>query len=150
MVSLAARACRLFLPPSQTQEEKETAAQHAAAVTIQSRMRTHLRTKASTTAQDTATATTATTTKKSAAGPAAGGSSGQQGGAPPTSSLGKESTHPSTVTSAPGGASATAHGGATARGAGGETSEDETGISRATRQIQVRTECEPCRTSRDT
>lgn len=145
LVSSGARACpAVFLPSSQTQEEEETAVQHAAAVKIQSRMRTHLRTKASTTVHDTATATTATTTttstatKKSAAGPAAGGGSGQQGGSPPPSSSGKESTHPSTVTPAPGGPSAAADGGAAARGAGGETSEEETGISRATRQMQVR------------
>lgn len=126
---------------SQTQEEEETAVLHAAAVTIQSHMRTHLRTKASPTTPDAATATTnatSTATKKSATSPVAGGSSAQQGGPHSPSSPGKD-TKSSTATLAAGGASTAVDGGVAATGAGGGASEDETGISRATRQMQVYT-----------
>lgn len=136
--------CCVFHFPSisQTQEDEGTAQQHAAAATIQARLRSHLISKSSTTASNTATATNSKKNKTVPAGGSGGGSL-QQGESLLSASSGKESTFLSPATSGPiggGGSGGDAVDGGVMAGQPreeGSTDKTSSDVSRATVQLQV-------------
>ncbi|CAN0335056.1 unnamed protein product, partial [Ectocarpus sp. 12 AP-2014] len=125
----------------QTQEDEGTAQQHAAAATIQARLRSHLISKSSTTTSNTAAATNGKKNKTAPAGGSGGGSL-QQGESQLSASSRQEITHLSPATSGPSGGGGSdgdaVDGGVTAGQAWEEGSTDKTSsdVSKATVQLQ--------------